>query len=206
MEKKTFDVMEFVNSKKTDLLRWAVSGAVATIGYGLYHAYQKSQTSDLSEFEDREKVDCIPLYPKVVKCLIKLQNYKSLNKYLYNDLLEYIDRLLIIEQALIKNPKPLRTDKARAQKYFELVSTRLNIFLDMVKEKMDVEHEYVVNKIIKELHACIEVSYENIVRICFKIKPEHILERAKEQLEKKKRKKWEKRQLLLKQQQMMQPQ
>ena len=182
-EEKDKEGNKIYKSDVNDFVRW---GAVGFVAMGLYQLGLKMNKRNISKSAElkvrTEAMDCDPI---ILEALINIQHYKDLAPWFFEPAVTNIDRLLFLENAMLKKDIiPMSKDKSIAFIYFKVGLNRLNEFQYIVKEEMGNDHGATVNIYVKKIYEQIQKHFINCLHMCGNFKPENFIKRAEEEVQK----------------------
>jgi hypothetical protein len=164
----------------TDVKQFIKWGSVGFMGLGLYQfllTLSKRNINPCIDFQDPvEALDCDPV---IRDAMIRLQNYRELNPWLFKTALQNIDQLLFLENALLsKGAHAAKKDKDIAFTYFRMGVNRLNQLQFIIRKELGTEHGMAVHLLVKQIYGQMQKHLLNVLHLCSKFRPDDLIARA----------------------------
>lgn len=180
--REPFDKSKLYQHDLTNAARWGLAGGAVLACYQLGITLMRRNLYPKVTLKDAQ--EALHLDPIILDAFEKLQCYRDINVYLYASALHNTDRLLLLEEVLVKKEVlPSRDDKVIAFDYFRTAINRLKQLQVTVKKELGLDHGLAVLMIIDKIYSQLQKRLTNVLTVCYEFNPSNLIKQAERAIE-----------------------
>lgn len=156
-------------------------GGAALSVYQLWAVWARRNHYPNSELLDRQ--ESLHLDTVIQQSFVQLQVYRNVDVFYFSTALHNIDRLLFLEDVLVrKEVFPSQDDAVIATEYYTIAKQRLNALQKLIKKEKGIKHYMVANTLINKIFGQVHRHFQNVLRMCSSFNVQDLLAYANQQI------------------------